>query len=100
MKRERRGAATQLPRHIKIETTHIGDTIKVESVTGEIIRTVIGTVARREYQGDWRVLYVKDGQELYRYHPELTSRAKVTLLHSAPTRQAETPTLFDLEVIA
>lgn len=91
----KRGSASGLPRYIKVETVHIGDTIKVAKASGDVTIVTTGTVAERSYDGSYRRLYSREGILIAEYNPELSRKLTVTLLACAPTR--EQPALFDLE---
>ena len=87
----------KLPSYIRPETVHVGDTIRVTWKVDDTERTIVGTVAYREYQGASRVLSTASEHELLRYIPgnEPRNRVTVTLLH--PSKDRSEPTLFDME---
>lgn len=87
----------KLPRHIKPEIAHIGDTIRVTWKTDDVERSIVGVIAERDYQGSSRVLSTKEGHELLRYIPGNSTKTVVTLLAYGPVH--DTPALFEMETI-
>jgi len=68
-----------LPRYIEPASIELGDFIRVVWVSGDIEHTRTAHVAKREYEGQMRVLYTRDGQEIFRWLPGLKN-VRVTLL--------------------
>lgn len=86
----------KLPVFIRPSSVEIGDLVAVTKETGKIKHTVQGRVTKRDYEGGFRVLYVSDGQELFRWHPAHDTGMKITLLDRMPAHQE----MLDFDSIA
>lgn len=86
----------KLPRYIKPETIHIGDTVKVTKKTKDAEVSIVGIVANRDYEGGYRVLRTEGEVELLRWHPSINekNKATVTLLQESKTRNTMPEPLF------
>lgn len=78
-----------LPRHINPASIHIGDLISVRWTVDDVTMTRRGRVAKRDYEGSYRVLFTAAGHELFRWHPAYDKRVVVTLIEPAPPVQTE-----------
>lgn len=85
-----------LPRHIKPETIHIGDVIRVRTETGDLERSVVGKVASRDHEGAATVYRTQGGEEILRYIRENSRSFVVTLILPAKSREAAIEPLFEL----
>lgn len=71
------------PKYIPAVNVHIGDVIRVSFIEDKgIVRTSTGRVAARAYEGSDRVLYTKEGGEIFRWNPS-HKPPRVTLLEPA-----------------
>lgn len=81
-------------RFISPASIRIGDTVRAVWKVKDVEHTRTGTVAKREYEGGMRVLYTRQGEELFRWHPAHDKEIRVTLLKEAV--DTSQPTLFDV----
>jgi hypothetical protein len=68
-------------RTIKPETVCIGDLIKVSLPHKDTVKSVVGRVARREYESGGSVSYTAENEVLFIYHPAHKPLFKITLMH-------------------
>jgi len=69
----------RLPRYIVASNIEIGDLIRVQWKEGGITHTRTARVAKREYDGNVRVLSNLEGHEILRYVPGVKEH-KITLI--------------------
>lgn len=75
---------------IRPENVRIGDTIRARfNLKDGLTVDICGTVAKREYDHQWRVYYTREGGEIYRWMPEHKA-PRITLL-SRKERQETLP---------
>lgn len=80
------------PRYITPDKILLGDTIRVSYPETEgIKRDIVARVHTREYEGNDRVLFTKEGGQILRWNFSLRPPT-ITLLD----RKTETPTMLDL----
>lgn len=80
------------PRYVRPENLGIGDMIRASWLVDDVRISREGKIAKREYDGQFRVFLTNAGHELFRWHPSYPREIRVTLLDRAPVPQ---PTLFD-----
>lgn len=75
-------------------SVRIGDVIRATWKIKDLEHSRTGKVAKRDYEGGYRVLTTAQGEELFRWHPAYDKTVRVTILEPAPVTSAET--LFDV----
>lgn len=85
-----------LPMYINHASVEIGDLISVRWKTKDLTHTRMGRVAKRDYEGGYRVISTAEDIEIFRWHPAYDKQVTVTLIEKmAPVE----PTLFDMDMV-